>query len=288
MELERVTREAKEAAAAAEAVKAALQKQLADTDASMEELKTKLAKAEARSWGPGPGLGVGAEIRKAAGYRHASPLPAVSLVPCCGCTHGLCRIAWDVGLWCSCCQRFALTAGGFQPHWSRRASGAPPHNAARRAYAALSFILLGKQPPNDPPQIKVDELTAIAEEYEKGQRRPAGAKDSVLAAEQVQYLTEQVALKDRQLVAKDRQLTVLKQQRDELAQKVDEAEEREQRDRPAGASVAMLEKLELAERTCAALKRERDVLLAKLEEGSASGKAPSGKSIAEKLAVRIA
>lgn len=138
--------------------------------------------------------------------------------------------------------------------------------------------------PRCAPQIKADELQTVVDEYEKGQRRPAGSKDSVLAAQQVQYLTEQVAMKDRQLVAKDRQLTALKAEREELGEKLEEAE---RRSRPAGASAEQLERIDLAERTVAALKRERDELMARLEEGSKSGKAPSGKSIAEKLAVRV-
>lgn len=128
---------------------------------------------------------------------------------------------------------------------------------------------------------KSDELQVVVEEYEKGSRKAPGSKDSVLAAQQVQYLTEQVAMKDRQLVAKDRQLTALKAEREELTERADEAA---QRSGPAAPSAELLDKLDLAERTVAALKRERDEIMSRLEEGSRSAKTATGKSIAEKLA----
>lgn len=131
-------------------------------------------------------------------------------------------------------------------------------------------------------QNEAAELKTVAEEYEKGSRRPPGSKDSVLAAQQVHVLNEQLAAKERQLTAKDRQLTALKAEREELSAR---AEEAERRGRPAGPSEEMMDRVDLAERTVAALKRERDELMARLQEGSTVGKV-AGKSIAEKLAVR--
>lgn len=164
--------------------------------------------------------------------------------------------------------------------------GATRGAAAAAAAAHRVTACLLSPPAHTPqsPQIKNDELAAAVDEYEKGSRRPAGAKDSVLAAQQVQYLTEQSAMKDRQLVAKDRQLAALKAEREELSERLSEAE---RSSRPAGPDGETLDRIDLAERTVAALKRERDELKAMLEEGSRSGKAPSGKSIAEKLAVRF-